>query len=446
MYTIECDSAPLFDPRFEEYGLQTPMLTLEANRIGTLTFRIFPGNPQYGFITKISSVVTVYRDWEIIFQGRPTYSSRAFRNAMDYKCEEITARMNDYLLRPQTFTGTAEECFDLCLNYYNSRCPSGQKFNRGRVTVTGDEFTESIVDPIGCWEAMQEYLVERFGGYIVPRYENGAVYIDYLREQDLPEAAQPIRFGENMADLFIETDSDDTYSVLIPYGADYDETIIDEHGEEQIVTKHLDITEVNGGLDYIENATAIALYGRKEGWKQWLDIDDAEKLLETAREYLNETAIKFAETVSLQALDLHNADMSIEAFRFLHRVRAESMVHNISETYVSSQMTIPLGNPDTTKMRLGDTHRTLTDRLSTSANQAAKAVIVAQSGASEQSATKAEIQAISQRQTELASEEETSIFILIPGEEGQKNTLKLNDNYVLQLGTIPDVEAKLKTI
>ena len=109
-------------------------------------------------------------------------------------------------------------------------------------------------------------------------------------------------------------------------------------------------------------------------------------------------------------------------------------------------MTIPLGNPDTTKMRLGDTHRTLTDRLSTSANQAEKAVIVAQSGASAQTATNAEIQAISQRQTELASEEETSIFILIPGEEGQKNTLKLNDNYVLQLGTITDVEAKLKTI
>ena len=195
----------------------------------------------------------------------------------------------------------------------------------------------------------------------MPRYENNLVYLDYLTDEDLPEASQKITFGENMTDLFIETSSDSTYSVLVPLGADYEE------GEgDETVTKPLTVESVNGGLDYIESAEGIALYGRRETVMRWDDIEDADALLAKGREYLDSIAVKFEETVDLSAIDLHNADANVESFQWMEKIQVESSVHGLSEKYVLSRISIPLDSPKSANIKLGETKRTLTDRLNNS--------------------------------------------------------------------------------
>jgi len=361
MYTIYHDGRLMFDPRFDEYGLSAPTLTLEAHKFGSLSFTIYPNHPEYGRLNKISSTLSVYKDGVLFFQCRPAWSKRGMRNSIQYKCEDILARLNDFQMRPFDYSGTLEGFVDAVLASYNDRVEISKQILKGRVTVTDttDYVHYSSVDYLPHWDVLQTRLVSTHGGYFVPRYESGGIYLDYLRDEDLSNATQEIRFGENLTDLFIETDAANTYSVLVPVGADYD--TFDEHGDP--ITKRLTIESVNDGKDYIENAAGIALYGRRETSRRWENVTLPQNLLTKGREWLEQNAVKFAETVDLSAVDMHNANTNVEAFGWLQWINAVSTIHGLSEQYISEKITIPLGNPSSSKLRLGATRLTLTERV-----------------------------------------------------------------------------------
>lgn len=369
MYTIEADGKLLYDPRILDTAIGKPTLAQEANKHGTLSFTIYPDHALYGSLRKVLSVLSVYRDGDLIYQGRPTYTKRAFRNGIEYKAEEVTARLNDFKLRPGTYSGTVEGFIADTLAEYNARADSGCEIHVGRVQNSpGAALEYEHNSYIGYWDALLDALVNAFGGYLVPRYEQNTVFLDYLTENDLPQSAQAIRFGENLTDLFIETNSDQTFSILIPTGADMDVT-----GQDGKTTKvPITIESVNDGKDYIMSSTGYDLVGWRETTKRWDSISDPAELLSTAQAYLASEAVKFTESVELSAVDLHNVDADIESFRFLEWVTAESTVHGLSERYVLSRITIPLGSPESATISLGATNRTLTDRIVTNTGEAGK--------------------------------------------------------------------------
>lgn len=373
MYTIYNENRLLFDPRIEGYGITNPVLTLEAHKFGSLSFTIHPNHPEYGHISKLSSLISVYKDDVLFFQCRPAWSRRGIRNSIQYKCEDIIARLNDFQMRPFDFAGTVTEFVDEVLDSYNERADEDKKILRGNVTVTDttDYVHYSSIDYLPHWEVLQTRLVDTHGGYFIPRYSGGNIYLDYLRDEDLPQASQEIRFGENLTDLFIETDANDTYSVLVPVGANYD--TFDEHGDP--VVKRLTIESVNDGVDYIENAAAIELYGRRETSRRWEDVIVPANLLRKGQEWLSKNAVKFAETVDISAVDLHNANSNIETFGWLQWITAVSTVHGISESYVSERISIPLGNPADSQLRLGATRLTLTERIVSTVSSATQKAI-----------------------------------------------------------------------
>lgn len=373
MYTIYHDGRLMFDPRFDEYGLVSPTLTLEAHKFGSLSFTIHPNHPEYGRLRKLTSTLSVYKDGVLFFQCRPAWSKRSIRNAVQYKCEDVIARLNDYQMRPFTYRGTIAAFVEMVLASYNERVDDDKKIYRGRVTVTdnNDYVSYSSIDYLPHWDLLQTRLVQTHGGYFVPRYEDGKLYLDYLRAEDLPQAPQQIRFGENLTGLFIETDAANAYSVLVPVGGDVE--TFDEHGDP--VTERLTIKSVNDGLDYIESEIGIALYGRRETSQRWENVTVPANLLRKGREWLEQNAVKFAETVDISAIDMHNANAEIEAFGWLQWISAISTVHDISEQYVSERIVIPLGNPSSSQLRLGSTRLTLTDRVLNTVSQATKQAV-----------------------------------------------------------------------
>lgn len=361
MYSIYLDGQLLFDPRIDEIGVTAPTLELEANKFGSLTFTIYPNHPLYGSIDKISSILTVYKDDLKIYQFRPIWTQRQFKNAIKYKCEELLARLNDFKFRPFEFQGTIQEFVELVLDSYNAKCDTGKEIFVGNITVTdpNNYVAYSSIDYLGHWEVLQTRLQATHGGYFKARYTQSGIYLDYVNAEDLDTSTQVIEFGENLTDLFIETDSEETFSVLIPLGAEIE--AYDEHGDP--IRKRLTVETVNQNKDYIENSSGIALYGRRETSKIWDDITIASNLLTKGREYLDTIAVKFSETVELSAVDLHNANAEIETFNFLEWVQVRSTVHNLSESYVLEKANIPLGSPDSSKITLGAVKRTLTDKI-----------------------------------------------------------------------------------
>lgn len=362
MYTIYHQGRILYDPRFQEYAVGNPTLRLEANKFGTLEFSIYPNHPEYGTLEKLTSIIDVYKDGVLYFRCRPSYSKLTFKNAITYQCEDLLARLADFLVRPFVFTGTITEFVDFVLAAYNSRVGDSAKILRGTIGVTdnNDYVRYSSESYISAWEALQSRLVETHGGYFIPRYNsNGTITLDYLSDADLPTSLQNIEFGANLTDLFVDTNSDETFSVLVPLGADTE--TYDENGDP--ITKPLTIESVNDGLDYIENDTAIALYGRRETVQKWDNVTLPENLLTKGRAWLDTNGVKFNESVQLSAVDLHNVSADIETFQWLSWVPVKSTLHNISTQYIALALTIPLGNPSSSRLQLGGTQRTLTDRI-----------------------------------------------------------------------------------
>lgn len=369
MYTIYHDGRLMFDPRFDEYSLEAPTMTLEANKFGTLTFTIYPNHPEYSRLSKITSVLDVYKDGTLYMQFRPVYSKRMFSNGMAYKCESILARLNDFQFRPFDYVtpsgveNTIEHFVQTILDSYNGRltADSPRKIELGNVTVTdpNNYIHYSSIDYLPHFEVLKTRLIDTHGGYFMERHAGGKTYLDYLRDEDLPIATQAIRFGENMTDMFIETDSADTYSVLVPIGADVE--YVDEYGNTQ--RERLTIKDVNNGIDYLVNETAVQLYGYRETSYRWPDVTVAANLKTKGEEYLAKNAVKFKQTVNVTSIDLHNANSSISSYSWMQRIDVQSTVHALNERYLLTKLTLPLSNPMSGTIQLGGTRMLLSDRI-----------------------------------------------------------------------------------
>lgn len=109
MYRLMVDGKRLHDTDFADYVVEKPTLKLAANKLCTLTFTIYNNNPQFDQIQKLRSVITVYRDSDIIAKVRPIKTKLNFRGGLEYTCEDMLGKLNDMIRRPSYYSGTQGE-------------------------------------------------------------------------------------------------------------------------------------------------------------------------------------------------------------------------------------------------------------------------------------------------------------------------------------------------
>ena len=364
MYRLKLDGGWLFNPDYPDYSIEKGSIDFEANKLATLRFTIYDSNPVYGEIKKLTSIITVYRDNEIIGVCRPMLSKLNFNGGVDYTCEDILARLNDVKKRPGYFTGTDGQYLQSLMNEFNTMI--GQTdviFELGRTPHSGSDATLEFFNDeyTGFWDLMQKNVIEQYGGYLRPVYSDGKVIIEYVGAEDLYTCGQTIRFGENLDSLFIETDSNETFSVLIPLGKDV--TNPSAHGKMSKNTP-LTIASVNSGLDYLVSEDGLAIYGRREHVERWNDIANATELKAKAEEYLRDNAITLSKKITLSAIDLRYAGVNVEYLGFLTNVLTQSKKHDLEAVYPLTKMSLSLNSPVASKIQLGDTQNTLTDQMS----------------------------------------------------------------------------------
>ena len=347
MYTITHNGKTLYDPRLPGFPVERPKLAREANVFDTLTFTLYPGNPEYEQLDRKSSILNLYQDIALVAQFIPVYQRTVFNGGIEYKCKNILCRMEDFYYRYLEFTGTASEFIDDVLAAYNARVDNAYKITKGNIHSASVDY--KTPDPKTCFSALKA-ITDANGGYLAPRFENGTIYLDYLQDADLPVCEQKIMFGDNMTDLFIEKDTDNCYSVLYPFGTNSDNEVVS-------------IAAVNGGVDYLENASAVALYGRREKKLTWDNVETPAELLSYAQAKLSEIAAQYYEAVSLSAVDLHHLDVNIPALSFLSMVDCVSAPHGYSHRYPATKMEIPLDEPKSENITLGTAPLSMTDRI-----------------------------------------------------------------------------------
>ena len=356
MYRILCDSYVLYDPRLPDLFVIEPELTQKKNEPGELSFTIPKEHPNYGVLEKLKSRIKIYRDDTLIWLGRAIEDDRDLYENRKVVAEGALSFLLDSVLRQFTFDGTATELFAWILAAHNAQVNASQRLTLGNCDISGS-VNVMTKDYLSSWQALKTCLLDSFGGYLIVRYdENENPILDYL--SDAPDTAtQRIEFGENLIDLALNRSASETYTACVPLGA-----VLRDIDPELESDARLTIASVNDGQDFLIDSALADEYGvifAPIGSTTWDEISDASILMNQGSDWLSGTGTRFKQTIKLTAVDLHNADANVESFQFLDKVVVSCGALCPEETYVLSELSIPLNNPASTGIVLGDSRPSL---------------------------------------------------------------------------------------
>lgn len=358
MFVIKADNEVIYNPALfdEQYQVINPELTLEVNKAGSLTFTMPPCNAMWGSLDKLTSIITVEQDGVEIFRGRVMNDETDTWKQRSVYVEGELAFLLDSIQRPYEFSGNAVDLFRQLITNHNESVNAEKRFSIGRITAV-DETTEAAIDASGHSDTFTEIndrLLNAYGGYIRIWHGEGTSFIDYLSKAG-NDNTQPIQLGVNLLDLKESISAEDVFTVLIPTGAM-------QNGDDGRFSDLLKISEVNNGLDYLEDAAGIAKYGRIWKRKHWDNITEPEHLKEIGQKYL-QTGIAEDATLTIEAIDLHFVDPAKQRIGIGDMVQILSDPHGLDRVTICYKIVMPLQEPEKTVYTFGEPKRTLTDNV-----------------------------------------------------------------------------------
>lgn len=367
MIQVHIAGALAYDSRLPGYGLLALSYTEGLNKAGTATIQMPPGHPSYDAFQPFKPVVTIHEDGELVFRGRPLKPADDFYNRRTITCEGERCFFRDSVMRPYLYQAEPATIFTELVNIHNSQVEPDKQFVVGTITVTDannyvrleSESAEQVGDTI-------DKLVERCGGYIVfTTNASGDRVVNWYAEVKYSNN-QAIEFGSNLTDFARSTENTELATRIIPYGAKNEET-----GER------VTIESVNDGVDYIEDAEAIALRGIITKAVYFDDVTEPLNLKRKTEELL-EKQKKLITSLTLSAVDLSKLRKSgaltgipdailqtLKAFRCGDMIRVRSKPHNVDEDFLLTDRSVDMLNDSGGAISLGKEHSTLTGLTNT---------------------------------------------------------------------------------
>ena len=341
MYIVKIDNEKVFDPRIDELTLIEPVVELEENNAGSFSFIIYSTHPFYNKIKRRKSIVTVYEDADIIFQGMVYELEEDFYKNKRVYCEGELSYLNDSVQRPAEYHDmTVRGLLETYINNHNAQVEQEKQFKLGMVTVHDSN------NSIFCFtnmettiECIKEDLIDDYGGIIRVRYENGDKYIDYITEKEVNTNDHVIRLGENLIDYKSNINSLDIATAIIPLGSKLDSSPIES------LDMRLDIKSVNNGLDYVYDPVAVNTFGWIYKTVIWDNVNDTSILKNKGEKYLSD--IQFDKLV----IEIKAVELSL---RLSEQIRIISKPHGLKDKYFRlTKQTINLNNPENNTITLG---------------------------------------------------------------------------------------------
>lgn len=390
MFYIYADGNAVYAPHLstEGYGVLSPKLTVELNKAGSLDFVLPPGNVMYDKIQKLKSIFTVFQNGDELFRGRALHDEKDFYKQKHTYCEGELAFLLDSQQRPikNSTTKTVKAWFQYYISNHNSRVEAAKQFTAGNITVpdASKSLTLKTEDYSSTWDEIEQRLVNVYGGYLKVRVTNGKRYLDWLAESG-ETSSQIIEFGRNLLDITEHITAENIFTVLIPLGKT-------QSNSSGVTTGKLTIASVNSNKDYLEDATAISLFGRIEATMDWSEVDNASTLKSLGQTALKQN-IEQSITLTVKAVDLHLLDANTDSIHLGDWVRVVSLPHGLDKLFQCTKITYDLVSPDQTEYTFGVTYTSLTDKqVNGEKNIRSTTTIVKSSAATANSASQAATQ------------------------------------------------------
>lgn len=333
MYMVYCDSLLMYHSKLESLKIFDASVELELNKTGSFLFTVYPEHPHYALIRKMKSIITVYQDDYLLFRGRVLNDTIGFYNEKHIECEGELSFLLDTIKRPFTFTGTSEDFFRALVADHNAQADSSHRFTVGVVALSESKNLDiEETEYLSIWSLIEKHLIG--SGFITTRHENGTIFIDYTADSSLI-APQTVTFGSNLLDMKRIRKGEDIATAVIPVGKD-----------------GINITAVNGGLDYVADAEAIAQYGFIVKSVKFDEITDA-SALKTAGEAYLAGLVNLTETIELDATDMATVESNFSSFHLGTYVRVTSNPHGINQLFLVKKLSINLLEPASNKLTFG---------------------------------------------------------------------------------------------
>lgn len=357
MYKVTClyqgTTYTLHDPESEILHLYDDQVETETNNPGSFQFTIPYNHPYLDKIVGLSSDIRVYDDDEEIFRGRPIDDGEDLYRMRTFNCEGQLAFLYDSIQpRRELHSVTPLEFFTLLIEEHNAQVKEkgyiDKTFKVGVVTVTdSNNSLYRYTNRETTYECITDKLIDRLGGHLSVRIENGVRYLDLLADVDTV-SDQPIQLGENLMNYAKDTDYTEVATACIPLGEALEET------EIAALDAYLTVSDVNNGSDVIQIADAVKKYGFICKVVSFDDITVASNLLSAGKEWLTDG--QYADmTLTLTAVDLHTLGYDYSPIRIGTQVRVISALHGMDRYFEVTKRTYHLSKPESDTVQFGGT-------------------------------------------------------------------------------------------
>ncbi|WCG37050.1 phage tail protein [Aerococcus urinaeequi] len=346
-----------------ELKLKSGTIKQGINSFDTFSFDYLPNSPLFNNIrtgvTLIKVLNTVTGRYE--FEGRIVTPEEEMNSGVSLHaiCESELGFLNDSDQDFYEFRGTPEELLHRILNYHNSAVESSKNFTLGRVEITDpNDYYYVFLDPEETsWEAIKRTLLDKYGGEIVMRKENGVRYLDYLKQQG-HNTDVTIALDKNLKSYRRVADITKIYSRIKPLGHTLEpDEISEEDRENQVKYPRLTIESVNKGSKYLDSPELIKNIGVKIGTVKFDDITTAERLKSSGQSYLDRQKLVLVQ-YTIDALDLALIGKDFESFEVGNTYVLINQVMNINERLRVVGKTINILAPWNNTLEIGDKMKT----------------------------------------------------------------------------------------
>lgn len=180
MYRVYCDGKVLHDIRDPSYTLRSPKLTLELNKTGSFSFEILPTHPHANGIKRLSSIITVEQDDEVLYTGRPTTSEQDFQLTGQVACEGELAYLLDTVQEKHTYGSQSAENGEADTNrkilakmvdMHNIQVGAEKRFTCGIIDVDEEPVKMLTTNFESTWSSIDTNFLQKYDGYLRIRHD-----------------------------------------------------------------------------------------------------------------------------------------------------------------------------------------------------------------------------------------------------------------------------------
>lgn len=356
---------PIHDEREK---LHSGKVVKGINTIDTFTFSMLPSNDGFDLINEFTTLATVYntnkKRYEFI--GRVLHPEASMSEdgliTKEVTCESVFGYLCDsqqpYV---ETKNWTVRSLFQHLIDNHNAQVEAYKHFTVGEITVTDPNDNLYLgIQRENTWDAIKKKLIEKLGGELRYRVVDGVIYIDYIEKLGATRSTA-IELSVNMKSITREKDPTSYVTRLIPLGAK-----LSEDTEER-----LDISSVNDGKNYIDDETAIAIYGIHVGYVEFDDVTTPSNLFNKGMAWMvenNKVQIKY----SITALDLSLIGLAIDDLDVCDYHPIKNALLGIDDIARIIKKTIDICEEVKSTIEMGDNFKTLSDIQQEQAEKAAQ--------------------------------------------------------------------------